>query len=138
MKQRRLKFEKTDGGRSKYFKYNKKTPDCVCRAIAIALEKPYLEVWEDLLELAKTSGHLPNEKETYVSYLIQNGWRETKLKRNSTRLNSLELLSDTPTICYINSHLNVLKGDTLFYHWDSRLNSMDKYPYVHRIFRKLN
>lgn len=135
-KERKLNFEQTDGGRGKYFKSDKNSPDCVVRAIAVALELPYIDVWTDLLDLAKTSGALPNQQETYIPYLESKGWVETKFRRHSVRLNNAVLYNDSNTICYINSHLNVLNKDTVFDNWDSRLNSMSKYPFVHRIYTK--
>lgn len=41
-----------DGGRSKYFKAER-VGDCVCRAIAIATEKDYREVYDDINAIAK-------------------------------------------------------------------------------------
>lgn len=46
-----LKFTYNDGGRSNYFKGT--TGDCVCRAIAIANDMDYLEVYNLINEYAK-------------------------------------------------------------------------------------
>lgn len=46
-----MKFNYNDGGRSKYFKGA--TGDCVCRAIAIATNKDYKEIYEMINEYAK-------------------------------------------------------------------------------------
>ena len=80
-----MRFEKNDGGRSKYFKG--KSGDCVCRAIAIATNKDYLEVYNELNKLAKnekTKNHYENKrssarngvfKETWKLYLEQLGYK---------------------------------------------------------------
>lgn len=47
-----INFVYDDGGRSKYFKAEK-VGDCVTRAIAIATQKDYKEVYDALNELAK-------------------------------------------------------------------------------------
>lgn len=44
-------WQYNDGGRSDHFKGE--TRDCVTRAIAIATGKPYIEIYNDLIELAK-------------------------------------------------------------------------------------
>ena len=46
-----MKFNYNDGGRSKYFKGQ--TRDCVCRAIAIANNMDYKEVYDLINEYAK-------------------------------------------------------------------------------------
>ena len=43
-----------DGGRSKYFKAIEGVGDCVCRAIAIATETDYLDVYNLINEYAKS------------------------------------------------------------------------------------
>jgi hypothetical protein len=48
-----MKFQYDDGGRAEAG-YKGTTGDCVVRAIAIATEKPYQEIYDALNELAKT------------------------------------------------------------------------------------
>ena len=48
-----MEFKYNDGGRSKYFKG--KTGDCVTRAIAIATNKDYKEVYDEVWKLTKHS-----------------------------------------------------------------------------------
>lgn len=47
-----MKWQFNDGGRS-VTGYTGKTRDCVCRAIAIAAEKPYQEIYDRLNEIGK-------------------------------------------------------------------------------------
>jgi len=72
-----------DGGRAAAG-FKGKTGDCVTRAIAIALEKPYAEVYESINELARVTERGKNRgrssartgvwKETYRLYLRAQGW----------------------------------------------------------------
>jgi hypothetical protein len=48
-----MKFVKDDGGRLASG-YNGKTNDCVCRAVAIATERPYQEIYGRLEEMIQT------------------------------------------------------------------------------------
>lgn len=47
-----MKFIYNDGGRSQYYKADK-VGDCVCRAIAIAAQKDYKEVYKTIKEVTK-------------------------------------------------------------------------------------
>lgn len=69
-----MKFEYSDGGRREAgFKGD--AGDCVVRAIAIALDRPYKEVYDDLRDLA---GGTPRDgvyRKVYQRYLESKGWR---------------------------------------------------------------
>ena len=52
-----------------------KRGDCVMRAISIATEKPYNEVFNELLIWSRASKNLPNNKKTYMPYLNALGWK---------------------------------------------------------------
>tara|TARA_B100000214_G_scaffold369228_1_gene341952 strand:- start:62 stop:472 length:411 start_codon:yes stop_codon:yes gene_type:complete len=78
-----IKFKHNDGGRSIYFG-KRETGDCVVRAIAIATKKHYRDVWHDLLDISKRTGLLPNEHETYETYLTKHlGWTKHKCPRRA-------------------------------------------------------
>src|SRR3989304_1865943 len=77
-------FTYNDGGR-KTAGYTGKTNDCVVRAIAIATEKPYKEVYEEINKLAKderitkrlrthSNSRTGVHKKTYERYLKDLGW----------------------------------------------------------------
>ena len=65
-----MKYKKNDGGKKKAFP---KTPlrsgDCVIRAITLATEKPYKEVWTEMSELAKVEGDFPNSENHGFSFV---------------------------------------------------------------------
>lgn len=78
-----MEFIYSDGGRQLAgFKGN--TGDCVTRAIAIATQKPYHEVYDALNELSRDERPIKGKKsksrmgvfrKTYESYLTANGWK---------------------------------------------------------------
>ena len=61
-----MKFKKNDGGRGVYFTASK-VGDCVTRAIAIATNKDYKEVYDDIAHI--------------VGYTPRNGVRKTDVKK---------------------------------------------------------
>jgi hypothetical protein len=80
-----MKFQFNDGGRQEAG-YKGYTGDCVCRAIAIATEKSYKEVYESLKELSKEERITKKRKKqssvrdgcdrvTYDKYLKSLGWK---------------------------------------------------------------
>lgn len=78
-----MEFVYSDGGRSLAgFKGN--TGDCVTRAIAIATQKPYQEVYDALNQLCKIEKPIKGKgslartgvfRKTYEKYLMENGWK---------------------------------------------------------------
>ncbi len=83
------RFKKSFGGREKFFTKKSQTKknmfigDCVIRAVAHATQKPYIDVWNDLVDLSKKTLNLPNEEATYGVYLENIGWEKQKPMRNS-------------------------------------------------------
>lgn len=82
-----MNFYYTDGGRAAAG-FRGKAGDCVTRAIAIATETPYREVYDALNQLAKSerigkrkrrksSARNGVHKRTYTKYLKSLGWRWT-------------------------------------------------------------
>ena len=70
----------------KFFNANPKgkyTGDCVVRAICTALDKPYEEVYRELLELCLETGYSIASRENYAKYLELQGWRKQKQPRKS-------------------------------------------------------
>jgi len=80
-----MQFQYNDGGRSEAG-YKGEVGDCVCRAISIATEKPYEEVYAELNvkakeELTKSLGKKKSSarngvrKNLYKKYLYELGWK---------------------------------------------------------------
>lgn len=57
------------------------TGDCVVRALCTAMEKPYEEVYRELLESALKTGYSIASKENYDKYLQSKGWVKHKQPR---------------------------------------------------------
>lgn len=78
-----MKFYFNDGGRL-VAGFKGQTRDCVCRAISIAMQRPYASVYEDLSRRCESEGtpkcmgrNSPRTgiaKETLRSYMSQYGW----------------------------------------------------------------
>ena len=77
---------KTTGGRGLYYPY-RKNGDCVNRALALASEKNYKEVFEGLLEVAIPLGLPINDEKVYTRYLKKNEyvWVYTGTMRNGKK-----------------------------------------------------
>jgi hypothetical protein len=78
-----MEFIYSDGGRG-LAGFKGKTGDCVTRAIAIATEKPYQEVYDSLNQLSKMEKPTKGKdsasrtgvfRKTYEKYLKENGWK---------------------------------------------------------------
>lgn len=79
MGQNHNRYEKSFGGREKYFPCKLKkdtTGDCVIRAIAHATEQDYMQVMRDLFALGLELGQLPNQNKCYDVYLERLGWKK--------------------------------------------------------------
>lgn len=120
-----MKFIKNHGGREKYFSTDLKkdrTNDCVVRAIAIATEIDYLEVRDDLFEVAKMLGRMPNDKAVYEYYLeIILGWvRKSPMKNRYNRKYRLGNIKIDRAIFITSRHLTAVVDGNLNDTWDCR------------------
>ena len=76
---------------TRWFKYHNENPkgrhtgDCVIRALALALQKPWADVIDDLVVEAKDSGYSVASKENYEGYLTKKlGWTRHKQPRTES------------------------------------------------------
>lgn len=53
---------------------HKEVPDCVIRALAIALNKRWLDVFDELCKLARREYSMPNADAVWGKYLYQHGF----------------------------------------------------------------
>ena len=110
-----MKFKKDHGGRENYFPTKLKkdlTSDCVFRAIAIATNTDYLEVWKALFMIGMEIGHIPNEERTYELYLKSKGWVKKSPFRKSNgrkyKLKNLPIKSNESYIFLTSNHLTAI------------------------------
>lgn len=121
-----LKFQEMDGGR-----INKKfTSDCVIRSICIAMNKPYKEVFTDLMEKGLEMGAYPNCDEVWVSYLEENGWVKNKPPRDSRgKLIKLQNWENAPEVAVVRNsgHLTCVSDGYVVDTWDCRYRPVNSY-----------
>ncbi len=136
----------SDGGRAAAG-YKGTTDDCVTRAITIATEIPYQEVYDGLNEMAKTERPLPRQprpssartgvyKQTQREYLQQLGWEWVPTMQIGTgsrvHLRADELPSGR-IICKLSKHVcAVIDGVVYDSHDPTRDGTRCVYGYWHR------
>ena len=114
-------FIESDGGYSNTHFPKRKIGNCVPRAIANALQKPYLDVWNELMDLAKESGLFPNTEKCYSEYLSRYGWIKQKPQRTKTgKLRKLKYF-ECKNICAIvhtRKHLVCVRDGKILDTWN--------------------
>lgn len=113
---------------------NKKTGDCVIRAISVALDKEYWEVVEGLMEVYKKTGHIINSKQCFEKYLKNLGYEKQKMPRrlDKTRYNIEQFNREfaKPNTNYIISvarHLTCIKNNELIDIWNCSCKFVGNY-----------
>jgi len=119
-----MKFVYNDGGREAAG-YKGVARDCVCRAIAIATEMPYQEVYEKINQVAlkerrskkrksKSSARTGVHKSTCLKLLNSLGWKWVACMGVGTgckvHLRDGELPNDKTIIVKVSKHLTVVKN----------------------------
>jgi len=116
-----------DGGRHKYFqmKYKKdRVGDCVVRALAIATKEDYQDVRNELWEISKKNGDMPNGDVTINAFLTKRGFiKEKKIKGYC--LGQYPVSKENVYVVNLRRHLVCLDEGLVRDIWDCR----DKYPY---------
>lgn len=112
---------------------NKKTSDCVIRALSKASGKEYKQVAQELFDLYMKHGYMINDKHTYEKWLENNGFVKHKQprKRDNTKylvgeINELIRLSENAVISCAN-HLTCVCNDELVDSWDCRRKTIGNY-----------
>lgn len=85
-----------------------KRGDCVMRAISIATEKPYEEIFNGLLIWAKEAKDLPDSKKVYKPFLHALGWKWKPTMGIGTGCKVHLKASELPKgriICSVSKHL---------------------------------
>lgn len=111
----------------KFYNANPKgrfTGDCVIRAICTALEKPYEEVYRELLELCLSTGYSIASTENYAKYLELQGWDKKKQPRksNNKKYTGEEFCKNYKGICIAHiggHHIVCIKNGKVHDTWDS-------------------
>ena len=71
---------------------NRKTPDCVVRALTVATGKAYADVYRELFDVSLATGYMLNEKRVEDKVLASNGFVKHKQPRkaNNTKYTGKE------------------------------------------------
>ena len=128
-----MEYIYNDGGRSKYFKG--KAEDCVCRAISIASNRDYKEVYDSLKKALGTprNGVFTTNK-AFKDWMVANGfvWAPCSGIGVKTSVHFIEgELPKGRLVCSVAKHYVAVVDDKVYDTWDSRYNSFNE---VRRIY----
>jgi hypothetical protein len=120
-----MKFIMNHGGREKYHPTKLKKDmagDCVVRAIAIATEQDWAKVRDELFDVAKEIGFMPNDTTTYRLYLNRIGWiRNSPMKKGNKKYkvkNMAKFFLNENVIVHTSHHLTALVKGNLNDTWN--------------------
>lgn len=113
-----------------YFKYynanpkNKKTTDCVIRAICTALDQSYEQTLREMIELQIKTGYDTSDVKGFGKYLESKGWIKQKQPRksNNTKYTGWEFVKIFNGVCVANiggNHTVCIKEGKVYDIWDS-------------------
>ena len=124
-----MKFEKLNVNPK-----NKKTGDCVIRALSLGLNKDYWQVVDDLMQVYKKTGYIINEKQCFKKYLEKLGYEMQKMPRreNKTRYTLYAFIEelakpDETYLVLVAHHITCVKGKTLYDLWDCSCKYVGNY-----------
>ena len=128
-----MEYIYNDGGRSKYFKG--KAEDCVCRAISIASNRDYKEVYESLKKALGTprNGVFTTNK-AFKDWMVANGFVWTPCSGIGVKTSVHFIEGELPKgrlVCSVAKHYVAVVDDKVYDTWDSRYNSFNE---VRRIY----
>lgn len=120
-----MQYIYSDGGRSKYFKGSAR--DCVCRAIAIASNRDYKEVYDSLKKaIGSPRNGVYTSKKGFKDWMIANGFVWTPLSGIGVKTSAHLVKGELPKgriVCSVASHYVAVVDDIVYDTWDSRYNS---------------
>ena len=103
----------------------KEVPDCVIRAIAIALNMPWLQVFDELCAVARNEFNMPSSDSVWGLYLYSKGFEPFLLPETCPRCITIdEFTKWFPIGIYIigtGSHAVAIINGNYFDSWDSGL-----------------
>lgn len=128
-----MEYIYNDGGRSKYFKG--KANDCVCRAISIASNRDYKEVYDSLKKALGTprNGVFAQNK-AFKDWMAANGFVWTPCSGIGVKTSVHFIEGELPKgrlVCSVAKHYVAVVDDKVYDTWDSRYNSFNE---VRRIY----
>ena len=112
---------------------NRKTGDCVVRAIAWASGTPYVEVYKDLFEISLKTGYILNEKRTYEKLLEVYGFvkyqQPRKHDNSKFAIAEIDKLISNKDVAIVScaNHLTCVLDGYLVDTWDCRHKTIGNY-----------
>ena len=104
---------------------NKRTGDCVIRALSVAMDKSWDDVLDDLNKIAHEVKSVPNNKDCYMKYLEDMGFEKCKQMRkdDNTKYRGYEFLDKIKKtdiiVCHAGTHhLTTIKNKKFWDSWD--------------------
>lgn len=101
----------------------KKVGDCTVRAISLALNKPWGDIYLDLSLKGYLMADMPSSNDVWGSYLIDNGWKYQRLQDNCPFCYTInDFCEEHKTGNYIvatGSHIVYIKDGIYYDAWDS-------------------
>ena len=126
--------------KSKYYQYYQpnekdvkdKYGDCVIRALTKALDMDWLNVFNELVPIAREMQAMPNMKSCYEEYLKQKGFKYTGISnRKGTKRPTVESFAKEHKIgtyyCNIANHCVTIKDGKYYDTWDCGYKSLYGY-----------
>ena len=131
-KEKKMKFEKSFGGRENYKPCKLKKDrigDCVIRAISHGLNQDYKTTFQDLLNISWEMLDLPNSWVCAEEYLKRNGWIKNKPMRNSRnrKLKVHQFPTEGTFLIHTTTHLTCIKDGVLLDTWNCKKSSANSY-----------
>ena len=128
-----MKYIYNDGGRSKYFKG--KAYDCVCRAISIASNRDYKEVYDSLKKaLVSPRTGVFTKNKAFKDWMVANGFVWTPCSGIGVKTSVHFIEGELPKgrlVCSVAKHYVAVVDNKVYDTWDSRYNSFNE---VRRIY----
>ena len=110
----------------RYIHYNanpaqKKTNDCIIRSLSLAYDKTWIEVFDELTEIARENFDVVTSKEVYAEYLQKHGAEYIKTMTKYSRLSGGDFADQYQEGVYIlrmANHLTVCRQGIIYDTWD--------------------
>ena len=116
---------KAIGKRYVYYNANpadKVTNDCVIRALAVAFDKPWIDVFDELTSIARENFDVATSKDIYTKYLELHQAEYIKtMEKGKKRLSGEDFARQYKSGIYIlrmANHLTVCVGGVIYDTWD--------------------
>lgn len=103
---------------------DKRTTDCVYRALSVAMDKTWKDVMMEMTEMACKYGYVPSDITLINKYLKKNGWVKRKQPRmyDGRRLTGCQWLTtvgkETMIINIGSGHMSCIKDGKIWDTWD--------------------